>query len=137
MTGKIVLRIVSALVLVAAIAGIAFFAYQAGVAQGSPISIQAPAGETSPAPYPLYGYGMPWHPFFPFVGLGCFGPLIVLFLFFIALRALGFLFWGPGRWGHMHGHWRHHGWGEEGVPPMFKEWHDRAHGKAEPETRDE
>ena len=57
------LRIVSALVLVAVIAGIGFFAYRAGVAQGSPITIEAPSGETVPAPFPYYGYGygMPFH----------------------------------------------------------------------------
>ncbi len=135
---NIALRILSALVLIAAIAGIGFFAYQAGVAHGSPITLQAPSGQT--APYPYYGYGMPWHafPFFGF-GFGCFGPLIALFLLFIALRAFRFMFWGPrwGWWGHhMHGPWRH-GWNGEGdVPPMFKEMHDRMHGK-QPEEKKE
>ena len=98
------LRIVSALVLIAAIAGIAFFAFRAGVAQGSPITIEAPSGETAPAPYPYYGYGygMPFHRPFGF-GFGFFGFLLLLFLFFAALRAFRFLFWGP-RWG-----WGHHG----------------------------
>ena len=131
---NIALRIVAALVLVAAIAGIGYFAYQAGVAHGSPITVQAPEGQTVPAPYPYFGYGMPWHtfPFFGF-GFGCFGPLIVLFLFFIALRSFRMLFWGP-RWGwggHMHGPWRHGSYQERGVPPFFKEMHDRAHGKVE------
>ena len=44
MNGKFGLRIVSGLVLIAAIAGIAFFAFQAGVAKGSPVTIEAPAG---------------------------------------------------------------------------------------------
>src|SRR5829696_5572765 len=114
------LRIVSVLVLIAAIAGIAYFAFQAGVVRGSPITIEAPSGETVPAPYPYYGYGygMPFHRPFGF-GFGFFGFLILLFLFFAALRAFRFLFWGP-RWG-----WGHHGghgpWGrsaEHGVPPM-------------------
>ena len=35
------LRIVSAMVLIAALAGIAFFAYQAGVANGSPVTAYA------------------------------------------------------------------------------------------------
>ena len=136
---KIALRIVAALVLLAALAGIAFFAYQAGVIHGSPITVQAPNGQTAPAPYPYYGYGMPWHafPFFGF-GFGCFGPLIALFLIFLAFRAMRFMFWGP-RWGwvgHMeHRAWRH-GWTEEGVPPMFKEMHDRAHGKQPEEKKD-
>src|SRR5215204_620789 len=134
MNGKIGLRIVSALVLLAALAGIAFFAFQAGIAQGSPITLEAPAGDANalPMPYPYYGYGhgMRFHHPFGF-GFGCFGPLIALFLFFLALKAFRFTFWGS-RWGHMHGH--HHGpWGgrhwENGVPPMFEEWHKKAHGE--------
>ena len=127
MNGKIGLRIVSALVLIAAIAGIAFFAFQAGVAQGSPITIEAPSGDANavPAPYPYYGYGMPFHRPFGFgYGFGCFGPLLAFFLIFVAFR---FLFWGP-RWGHHKGHWGRH-W-EGGAPPMFEEWHKRAHGQS-------
>ena len=122
------LRIVSALVLVAVIAGIAFFAFRAGVAQGSPITLQAPSGETVPAPYPYYGYGMPFHPWGFGFGFGCFGPLLALFLVFLAVRAFGFMLWGR-RWGWGHrggyGPWGRH-W-ENGVPPMFEEWHKRAH----------
>jgi len=134
MNGKIGLRIVSALVLIAAVAGIAFFAFQAGVAQGSPITIEAPSGESVPAPYPYYGYGMPFHrQHFGFgYGFGCFGPLLAFFLLFVAFR---FLFWGP-RWGHHMGHWGRR-W-EGGAPPMFEEWHKRAHGEAEqPEEKKE
>ncbi len=127
MDGKIVFRIVAALVLLAAVAGIAYFAFNAGVAQG--VGTELPEGQTGEVPYPLYGYGMRfWHPF-PFFGFGCFGPLIGLFLLYIALRAFGFLFWGP-RWGHMHHGWRTGWWGEGNIPPMFQEWHDRAHGKS-------
>jgi hypothetical protein len=127
MDGKIVFRILAALVLLAAIAGVAFFAFNAGVAT----HVQLPANGSGQAPYPYYGYGF-WHPF-PFFGFGCFGPLIALFLLFLAFRAFGFLFWG-GRWGHrgyMHRGWRR-GWDDEsGVPPMFQEWHNRAHGQPE------
>ena len=129
MNGKVGLRILSALVLIAAIAGIAFFAFQAGIAKGSPVTIEAPAGQTAPvAPYPYgYGYGMRFYHPFGF-GFGCFGILIPLFLFFVAARAFRMLFWGP-RWGYMghhHGPWRRD-WGERGVPPMFDEWHKRSH----------
>ena len=127
------LRIVAGLVLIAAIAGIAYFAFQAGVVRGSPITIEAPSGEPVPAPYPYYGYGygMPFHRPFGF-GFGFFGFLLLLFLFFAALRAFRFLFWGS-RWGWGH---RHGGYGpggrpwENGVPPMFEEWHKRAHGQS-------
>jgi hypothetical protein len=128
------LRIVAALVLIAAIAAIAYFAFQAGVAQGSPITIEAQSGETVPAPYPYYGYGFhrPWG-----FGFGFFGFLILLFLFFLALRAFRFLFWGP-RWGwgghHHHGPWGRH-W-ENSVPPMFEEWHKRAHGEPPAEKKE-
>jgi uncharacterized membrane protein len=140
MNGKIGLRIVSALVLIAALAGIGFFAFQAGVAQGSPITIEAPSGESVPAPYPYYGYGMPFHgPHFGFgYGLGCFGLLIPLLLFFLALKAFRFMLWGPG-WGHMGHHGGRGPWGrhwEGGVPPTFEEWHKKAHGE-QPEEKKE
>ena len=145
MNGKIWLRIVSALVLIAAIAGIGFFAFRAGVAQGSPITIEASStGQTTTAPYPMYGYGMPfgYRHHMPFMGFGCFGILIPLFLFFLAMKAFRFAFWGP-RWGHMghhHGPWGRH-W-ENGVPPMFEEWHKKAHnvpggGGEQPEGKKE
>jgi len=123
MDGKIVFRILAALVLIAAVAGVAFFAFNAGVAT----HIQVPATGNGQVPYPYYGF---WHPF-PFFGFGCFGPLFALLLLFLAFRAFSFLLWGPrwGRWGHGHHGWRR-GWSEEGgLPPMFREWHDRAHGQ--------
>jgi hypothetical protein len=130
------LRIVSALVLIAAIAGIAFFAFRAGVAQGSPITVEAPSAEVVPAPYPYYGYGMHLHHPFGF-GFGFFGFLILLFLFFLAIRAFRFLFWGPRwGWGHHHGqgpsgrHW------ENGVPSMLEEWHKRTHGEPPAEKKE-
>ena len=122
MNGKIVFRILAGLVLLVAIAGIAFFAFNLGMAQ----HVQLPATANGQAAYPYLGYGF-WRPF-PFFGFGCFGPLIALFLLFLAFRALSFIFWGP-RWSHgehMHHGWRR-GWDENGVPPMFQEWHKRAH----------
>ncbi len=133
------LRVISALVLIAVIAAIGYFAFQAGVAKGSPITIEAPSGQTAPMPYPYYGWGMPFHRPFGF-GFGFFGFLFVIFLFFIALRVLRVLFWGP-RWGHPMGH--HHGghgpWGrswENGAPPIFEEWHKRAHGEQSEEKKE-
>ncbi len=137
MNGKIVARILAVLVLIAVIAGIAFFAFNAGVAQG--VAMKLPplaAGQTGSVPYPYYGIPFFWHPF-PFFGFGfgCFGPLIALFLLFIALRAVSFLFWGP-RWGYMGHRAGRHGWGENGVPPMFQEWHDRMHDKTETDKKE-
>ncbi|MBK9926279.1 MAG: hypothetical protein IPP66_13435 [Anaerolineales bacterium] len=135
---KIGLRIFAGLVLVAAIAGIAFFAFQAGVVNGSRVTIQAPSGDVqaAPVPYPMYGYGyghgMPFHHFG--FGLGCFGILIPLFLFFLAMKAFRMMVWGPRWWGHMGHHHGHGPWGrhwEGGVPPMFAEWHKRAHNPSE------
>jgi hypothetical protein len=140
MNGKIWLRILSGLVLVAAIAGIAFFAFQAGVTQGSPVTIQAPSGDTAPMPYYGMPYGFRGYHGMPFFGFGCFGILIPLFLLFLAMRAFRFAFWGP-RWGHAmhggHGPWGRSGWGESGVPPMFDEWHKRAHGETPADDKKE
>ena len=138
MNDKIWLRIVSALVLLAAIAGIAFFAYQAGVAQGSPVTIEAPSGDTNavPVPYPHYGYGygMPFHHPFGY-GFGCFGIFILLFLFFIAIKAFRMMVWGPRwGWGGHHGHWGRHWDGD--VPPMFDEWHKKAHDAPKESKKD-
>jgi hypothetical protein len=132
MDGKLVARIVAGLVLIAAVAGIAFLAFNAGVAQGSPVTIQAPSGGTTPMPYPYYGYGYPLHRPFGFGwGFGILGLLLPLFILFVALRALRFLFWAPRRgWRHgmhMHGPW---GMGDMGeAPPVFNEWHKRAHSE--------
>ena len=126
------LRIISALVLIAAVTGIAFFAYQAGVVKGSPVTIEAPSEESVPAPYPYPYYGMPFYHPWGF-GFGCFGIFFLLFFFFLAMKAFRFAVWGP-RWG-----WGRHpgpygrGWNGD-VPPVFEEWHKRAHhGPAEGE----
>lgn len=131
---NIALRIVSALVLVAVLAGIGFFAYQAGVANGSPITIEAPSGGSVPAPY--YGYGMPFHRGHYGFGFGCFGPLLAIFLLLLAFKSFRFLFWGPRwGWGGHRGHWGKR-W-EGGPPPIFDEWHKNAHGEGTKEDEKE
>jgi len=133
MNGKIVFRIVAGLVLLAAIAGIAFFAFNVGLAQ----HVQLPANNGGQTQIPNYVTPFAWYPF-PYLGFGCFAPLIALFLLFIAFRAFSFLFWGP-RWGyggHMHRGWRRGGWDESDVPPMFQEWHKRAHGESVADKKD-
>jgi hypothetical protein len=133
MTRHIVFRIIAAVVLIAAIAGIAFLAYGAGVAQNVPATAQLPAAQTGGLPYP-YFHGW-WGPF-PFFGFGCFAPLAVLFLLCVAFGSMRRMIFGP-RWGWHRMH-RHGGWsekdGEEGVPPMVSEWHRRMHGETDDET---
>ena len=138
MNRSIVFRIILTVVLLAVVAGLGVFAYNAGVANGLAQNIQAAgaAGKTvQPYPYPYYG--MPFARGFGFPGfgfLGCLFPLFLLFVFFGLMRVI---FWhGPRDWRHhrMHGH---HGDWEEGVPPMFAEWHRRAHGEAPPEEKKE
>jgi len=133
MNGKIVFRIVAGLVLLAAIAGIAFFAFNVGLAQ----HVQLPANNVGQSQIPNYVTPFAWYPS-PYLGFGCFAPLIALLLLFVAFRAFSFLFWGP-RWGyggHMHRGWRRGGWDESDVPPMFQEWHKRAHGESVADKKD-
>ena len=123
MNKNIGLRILAGLVLLAAIAGITFLAYQSGVNHASLVVAQT-SGVAVPAPYPYY-----WPPYlFPF---GCFVPLIALFLIFLAFSAFRFMLWGPRRWEGHHMHSQYGPWGGDsgnGVPPRFDEWHKRAHG---------
>jgi hypothetical protein len=131
----IVVRLIAGLVLLAAIAGLAYFAYNAGLAQGAVASGSASAGAPNGQPYPNFGYGGPfWHPV-PVLGFGCVGLLLPLFLLFLAFGAFRWMLWGP-RLGHMHhGHWMGNGT-SQGVPPMFAEWHSRAHGESDPEKKE-
>ena len=131
MTKHIVFRILAGLVLLAAIAGLGFFAYQAGVAHSVAANIQVPAADTAGSPYLFHG--MHYGHFMGFPGFGCFVLLIPLFLLCLAFGAMRHMLWGP-RWGmhHMHrrGPWSEHG-SDEFIPPMFSEWHRRAHAAPE------
>ena len=85
-------------------------AYNAGVAQGIAESGRLVAAP--PVGTPVYVWPRPWgFGFFPFF------PLLFLFLFFFVVRGM---LWR----GRRHGGWRYR---YEGVPPMFEEWHRRAH----------
>jgi hypothetical protein len=127
----IVFRIVGGLVLLAAIAGIAFFAFNAGVARGEGVNIQAPANQNGVQAYPYYGMPFYWRhfPFFGFGFLGIFALLIPVFLVFSAVRMM---IWGPRfgrRWMHgSHwGRWNNADPNHEEIPPMFAEMHRRMH----------
>jgi hypothetical protein len=144
----ILIRVLGALLVLGLIAGAGAFGYRAGMAQGisqAPVvakAIEKAAENGQVAPQMMYprgfGYGyspMPFHHagFFPF-GAIC-GSIFFLFLFFGAMKMLFFrrMMWSGG---HMHGPWGRH-W-EGGVPPMFSEWHKRAHGETpEGEKKDD
>lgn len=121
---NIAFRIIAGLVLLAAIAGIAFSAYQAGAIHGAVTNGQLAGALNNQYFQPYF-----WNPFF---GSGLLGLLFGLFLLMLAFGAMRRLIFGP-RWGWRHmdrGRMGHGPWGE-GVPPMFAEWHRRAHAAAE------
>lgn len=130
-------RLLAGLVLLAAIVGIGYFAYNAGVAQGTVANVPAAGAGQTAQPYPFYGYRAPyWFPF-PFFGFGCLGLLLPLFLIFLAFGAFRHMIWGP-RWGWHHMHHRH--WmnedGKPTMPPFVEEWHRQAHGESEPDKKE-
>jgi len=121
-------RLLAGLLLLAAIAGIALLAYNAGVTHGQALGAVAPATQNSGQVYPVYPF---WWPF-PFFGFGFFGLLAAFFLFWIAFAALRFALWGPRfgwhRWRRGYGYWGERGSGEEpSIPPMMAELHRRMH----------
>jgi hypothetical protein len=133
MNKHVVFRILMWMVLVGAVVGIGALAFSAGMTQGLALGAQAPAGDAVQAPLPVYllPYGRPW---VGLGGFGCFGALMVLVLLFLIFGAARALLW-RGRWG---GHAMRHGpWGTPPtggtgewvrcVPPVFDEWHRRAH----------
>ncbi len=126
MNGRIALRVLFALVVLAIVAGIGIYAYNIGVAQG----LAGSAGLAAPGVAPHLYYGRPFffRPF-GFGFAGCLFPLLFIFLGLILLRGL---FW-HGRWGR--GYWGHgpHGRWEQDVPPMFEEWHRKAHEPQSPQ----
>lgn len=133
MTRRIVLGILIALLLVAGAVMVGAYAYQFGVAQGLAQSdnLQVVVPEAGAGVYPYHsGWGGPFF-FRPFGFFGCFGFLLPLLFFFLLFGLARRILWGG--WGWRHHGWGPHGWRGEGVPPMFEEWHKRAHGQsAEP-----
>jgi hypothetical protein len=138
----ILFRVLGILLVLGLIAGAGAFGYRMGMAQGI---TQAPAvakaiekaaenGRIAPQmmvphsfgygyhPMPMYGHHFGFNPF----GAIC-GSIIFLFLFLGAMKMLFFrrMMWNGGP---MHRPWSRH-W-EGGFPPMFNEWHKRAHGES-------
>ena len=116
---RIAIGVLVALLVIGAIAGIGARIYDMGVARGLAESGTA-ATPPSGAPHPYYGPYPYYGPFYhgPFGFFGLFFPLLFLFLIFALVKGL---FWRRWRW-HSPG-----GYSSRGVPPMFEEWHRRAH----------
>jgi hypothetical protein len=108
------------IILLGVMSAVGINAYNAGVAQGiaSTSQMAVEQGGRAAAPYP-YPYPYPWHGPWAY-GFGWFPfPLLFLFLVFFLVRG----FWGGpwrGRYRYDYG----------GVPPVFDEWHRRAHAQA-------
>lgn len=118
---RIIFRIFLVFVLLAVLAGIGVFVYNAGVSQGLATSGNLTQPGAVPAPYPYYG------PFFWHWGFFPFGFIFPLFFLIFLLWAISGLFFrrrrGFGRWGRWHAGDPEH----REVPPMVQEWHRKMH----------
>jgi hypothetical protein len=115
-------RLAIGIVALAAVAAVGFYTYNLGLAQGIAESGRAVAipggGVPVVAVWPRpWGFGFGFFPFFPL--------FFILFWVFV-LRGL---FWRRGWRG------RGYGYGYDGVPPAFDEWHRRAHAQPDSEKR--
>jgi hypothetical protein len=136
-TGRIIFTTLVVLGLLAGLAAVGAYVYNAGVAQGllqsENVQVVVPEAGGGAVPYVPYARPFWWGPWG--FGFGCFGLLIPLLLVFLLFAALRGLFWGgPWAWrGGWHRPWGHKPWMGEGrgVPPFFEEWHKRAHGEGE------
>jgi hypothetical protein len=141
----LVFRVIGALLVLGLLGGGIFMAFKAGEANGisqapavaTAMSKAAESGQGVNVPPMMYGhsygfgYGYPMmygpHHFGFFPGGICFS----IFFVFLLLGFMRMMFFRRMHHsGHMHGPWGRN-W-EGGVPPMFSEWHKRAHGEATP-----
>ena len=108
--------------------GVGVLAYNAGVSQGLAESGRVVDPDGYRGPYidgPGFGFG--------FFGL-LFPILFILLLFALAKAAFGRPWGGHGPYYDRPGPWMGGPGGWQGAPPpMFEEWHRRAHGEAPPE----
>lgn len=118
---RIIFRILLVFVLLAVLAGVGVFVYNAGVSQGLASSGSLTQSGAAPAPYPYYG------PFFWHWGFFPFGFIFPLFFLIFIVWAISGLFFrrhrGYGRWGRWYGGDSEH----REVPPMVQEWHRKMH----------
>jgi hypothetical protein len=117
MSRRILVGVAVALVAVIVVGAIGTTTYRAGVLRGLADAGRLPSPEGGPIPYGGY-YGPFWHhgPW----GFGFFGLLSSLLAVVLLIGLVRALFWG--RW--CTGPYR---LSTTGVPPMFEEWHRRAH----------
>lgn len=133
MNGRFVFRILLAIILIAVLAGVGVFIYNAGVAQGLAAGSGPSAPEGQAVPYPFYGWPhfRPWgFGFFPF------GFIFPLFFGLLIIWLISGLFFRGWR-GHGRGHyWGEYNRGPRDVPPVVEEWHRKMHeGQSEDPDR--
>ena len=132
MNRRVLFGILVTLLVVAAAASLGWWAYSVGLAQGALQSAQTVVPEGGAVTAPVYPYAVPFYHYGPGFGrwgfgfgpLGCLFPIFGFLLLFLLLRGL-FGGWGRRGWMGYGGGWRH-----SGPPPVFEEWHRRAHGEA-------
>ncbi len=138
MKKHVLFRIISAVVLIAALAGIAGFAFNAGMTRGLALNPQSAAILEQGCPGLEFGYGYRPH---MFPGAFLPGLLFMLFLIFLAIKAGRRMMCGPRFGWHHHmphpGAWDEHNNEGNFVPPMFAEMHRRLHEKMDSETKTE
>ena len=102
--------------LVAAVVG--YGAYNLGVSHGlavnGSVATAAPVPGAAPVVVYPYGWHRPW-------GFGLFFPFLLFGFWFFAARAF---FWRRPWHSHLS-----QGPGPDDLPPMFDQWHRRAHGR--------
>lgn len=147
----LVFRIIGALLFVALLAAGSAMVFKAGEVRGvsqapavaTAISQAAENGQAVNVPPTMYGNGYGYghgypmmygrHHFGFFPGGICFS----IFFIFLLFGFMKMMFFGRmRRSGH---HMRHGPWGKDwegGFPPMFNEWHKRAHGETSAEEND-
>jgi hypothetical protein len=117
--------VIGSLILIAGLAAIGYLIFQAGVAQGAEVGIEA-----FEFAHPMYGPR-------PFL-MGLFGFILVIFLVKFVMRMFFFPFFafGMGRrhWRHRHPGMRGKWYEGEDLPPFFKDWHERAHSPSSEES---
>jgi uncharacterized membrane protein len=113
MGNRTVFWVAVGLLVIGTMAGVEYWAYNAGLDHGL-ANAHAAAGGTPVVAWPRWGFGFGFFPLF---------PIFFILLWVFLLRGL---FWRGRSWGRACGY----GYRSGGVPPQFEEWHRRAHGQS-------